>query len=93
MAVFKVSWSPEAVKDVQSIVEYLARNSPFFAKTVATKLFSSARSLGAFPNVGKIIPGIEDATVKEIVVYNYRLVYRIEKYQILIVALVHGKRQ
>jgi plasmid stabilization system protein ParE len=93
MVVFKVSWSPEAVKDVQSIVEFLANSSPYFAKTVSAKLFSTARSLGSFPNAGKVIPGIDDATVREIVVYNYRLVYRVEKYQILIVALVHGKRQ
>jgi len=92
MAVNKIGWSPEAVKDVESIIEYLTRNSPFFAKTVAAKLFASARNLGAFPSMGRLIPGIGDSAVREVVVYNYRLVYRIEKFEILVVAIVHGKR-
>jgi len=92
MAVVKISWSPEAVRDVESVLDYLSRNSPVFAKTVAAKLCSTVRSLAAFPNIGKMIPGIGDSAVREIVVYSYRLVYRVEKYQIMVVALLHGQR-
>ena len=88
----KVSWSPEAVRDVKLIAEYLSTDSAFFAKTVVAKLTSSARNLGMLPNIGKMVPGINDNALREIPVYSYRLVYRVETYQILIVAVVHGKR-
>jgi plasmid stabilization system protein ParE len=88
----KVSWSPEAVADAAAIAESIVRDSPVFAKTVFAKLFNASRNLGNFPSMGRLVPGIEDNAVREMSLYNYRLIYRIEKYQVLIVAIVHGKR-
>ncbi len=34
----KVVWSPEAIEDVESIAEYIGRDSEFYAGAVATKI-------------------------------------------------------
>lgn len=89
----EVSWSPEAVEDLQSIAEYIARNSRYYASAVVSELLSTARNIGEFPLIGRPVPEISDKNTRERFVYSYRLIYRIEpNKRILIVAIIHGKR-
>jgi plasmid stabilization system protein ParE len=46
---FKVVWSLEAVEDLESITEYIERDSVFYAQAVATNILKVSRSLGNFP--------------------------------------------
>ncbi|MDY0362104.1 MAG: type II toxin-antitoxin system RelE/ParE family toxin [Desulforegulaceae bacterium] len=34
---YRIKWSPEAVEDVESIAEYIDKDSPAYAKAVVTK--------------------------------------------------------
>lgn len=88
----EVSWSPEATDDLESIAEYIARDSEFYARAVVSEVLKVARSIGSFPLIGRMVPEIENEAIRERFVYSYRLVYRIEKSSILIVAVIHGKR-
>ena len=87
-----VNWSPEALNDVEFIAAYIARDSVFYAKAVIKKLFSASNKLSTFPRMGRIVPEIGNDNIRELFVYSYRLIYRIEENQILIVAVIHGKR-
>jgi toxin ParE1/3/4 len=89
---FEVSWSPEATDDLKSIAEYISRDSEFYARAVVTEILKVAQSVGSFPLIGRIVPEIEDEAIRERFVYSYRLVYRVEKDSILILAVIHGKR-
>jgi plasmid stabilization system protein ParE len=88
----EVSWSPEATDDLESIAEYIARDSEFYARAVVSEVLKVARSIGSFPLIGRMVPEIENEAIRERFVYSYRLVYRIEISSILIVAVIHGKR-
>jgi toxin ParE1/3/4 len=39
-----------------------------------------------------VVPEVGDERIRERFIYSYRLVYRVEPEQILIVAVIHGKR-
>ena len=88
----EVKWSPEATEDLESIAEYIARDSEFYARAVVTEILSVSRNIGEFPLIGRIVPEIGDERLRERFIYSYRLVYRIEPERILIVAVIHGKR-
>jgi len=88
----KVIWSPEAIEDVESIAEYIGRDSEFYAKAVATKIVEMTREMGVFPWAGRVVPELGDEKIRERFIYSYRIVYRIEDDCILIVAVIHGKR-
>lgn len=88
----EVKWSPEATEDLESIAEYIARDSEFYARAVVTKILSVSRTIGEFPLIGRIVPEIGDERIRERLIYSYRLVYRVEPERILIVAVIHGKR-
>lgn len=89
---FEVKWSPEATEDLESIAEYIARDSEFYARAVVTEILSVSRNIGEFPLIGHIVPEIGDERIRERLIYSYRLVYRVEPERILTVAVIHGKR-
>ncbi len=88
----EVKWSPEAMEDLESIVEYIARDSEFYARAVVAEILSVSRNIVEFPLIGRVVPEMGDERIRERFVYSYRLVYRIEPDRILIVAVIHGKR-
>jgi toxin ParE1/3/4 len=39
-----------------------------------------------------MVPEFRDKSIRELLVYSYRLIYRIENQRISILALIHGRR-
>ena len=90
--VFEVEWSPEAARDVEGIKDYIRRDSEFYARIVAEKIIGVGRKIETFPKAGRIVPEINDETLRERSVYSYRVIYRLEEDRVLVVAVIHGKR-
>lgn len=89
----EVIWSAEAIEDIDSIAEYIARDSRFYAAAVVNKLLASARELESHAEIGRVVPEFGKEELRERIVYSYRLVYLIKsESEILIVAVIHGKR-
>ena len=42
--------------------------------------------------MGRVVPELGDEDIRERIIYSYRLVYRVERRRILIVAVIHGKQ-
>ena len=89
---YEVKWSPEATEDLESIAEYIARDSEFYARSVVSKILAISRKISEQPMIGRIVPEIGEQEIRERFVYSYRLVYRIQNSTITIVAIIHGKR-
>ena len=88
----RVTWSPAAADDLEGIASYIARDSAAYARAVASKILATAKSLGRFPEIGRVVPEVDDESIRERFVYSYRVIYRIEQHRVLILAIVHGKR-
>ena len=39
---YTVEWSPEAIEDLESIAEYIARDSDFYARAVVSKVLKQS---------------------------------------------------
>jgi len=89
---YRVTWSPTALDDVDAIAEYINRDSPAYTWAVVNKILDTARKLEVFPNAGRIVPELDDSEIREHFVYSYRIIYRIQNNDVLIVAVVHGRR-
>ena len=85
-------WSEEALEDIESIATYIEKDSPVYAKAVVSKFFEKAEILRSFPELGRTVPEIDDEKIRELFIYSYRLIYKIENNFILLTAVVHGKR-
>ena len=71
---FKVVWSPEAIEDLESIAEYIAKDSEFYARAVVSKILDVSRNIMRFALSGRIVPEIGDESIRERFFYSYRLV-------------------
>lgn len=89
---YGVTWSPEALEDLESIAEYIERDSSFYAQSVVSKILGVSRNIKEFPLIGRVVPELDDENIRERFVYSYRLVYQMRQQKILIVAVIHGKR-
>ncbi len=87
-----VKWSQESLDDIDSIAEYIARDSIYHAQNVVEKLFELGDSLLDQPEVGRMVPELNDPNVLERFIYSYRLIYEITTKEIHILGVIHGKR-
>jgi len=46
---YTVSWSPEAAEDLESIADYILRDSEFYARAVVTKILAISRNISEQP--------------------------------------------
>ena len=88
----RIVWSPRAAKDLDSIADYIAADSPTYAGTVLKNIVNQTRILARFPQAGRMVPEYDDENMREPIVYDYRIIYRLEQDEALIVAVIHGKR-
>ena len=48
----QLRWSPEAVEDVESIANYIERDSSYYARTVVSRIISLAETIPEHPQLG-----------------------------------------
>jgi len=87
----KVAWSEPAVADLLAIHDYIARDSPQYARRFVERLIATAEPLESFPQLGRVVPE-GDGRHRELFLRSYRIIYRVESQEILIVTVVHGSR-
>ncbi len=88
----RVEWSDVARDDLEELVAYISRDSAFYAQLFGEKIVLATRRLREFPESGRMIPEAEDATLREVIVQGYRVMYRVEADRVLILAVMHGRR-
>ena len=89
---YRVTWSLEAVEDLESIAEYIEKDSFHYAQAVVSKILEVQRTIKEFPLIGRVLPELGNDNIRERFIYSYRLVYEIKQQNILIVAIIHGSR-
>ncbi|MGE0081738.1 MAG: type II toxin-antitoxin system RelE/ParE family toxin [Thiohalomonadaceae bacterium] len=89
---YRVSWSPEAVEDLEEIAAYIEKDSPHYARAVIDRFLVASRSLNAHPLRGRVVPEMNDPAYRESFIHSYRMIYRVEGDEVLVVAVIHGRR-
>ncbi len=72
----RIGWSRRALADLEGIAEYIASDSPTYLRNVVRKIFGQVRMLEQCPRSGRKVPEFDDANVRELIVYSYRVIYR-----------------
>ena len=88
----KVVWTEAATRHLETIYAYLEVNSAFYAANIVNRLVLAADSLGDFPEMGHRFSESPDPSHRQIIQKPYRIIYRILKSQIEILAVIHGAR-
>lgn len=89
----RLVWSERSVKDLSAIGDYIARDNPSAARAHVRKLAQAARRAGRYPRSGRIVPEVGDSSLREFILGNYRIVYRIEEQCVLVVTVFEAHHQ
>jgi len=63
--------------DLRAIVEFVAADSSMRAQSLGDELLDRALQVGEFPQAGRKIPELADASLREVIHGAYRIVYEI----------------
>lgn len=87
-----INWAESAVRNLEEAAEYISRDSPTYAAALVVGATRRAESLAHYPWRGRSVPEYLDASVREVFVGSYRLIYRVHSDSVEILAFVHAAR-
>ncbi len=88
----QLTWSPEAIDDIQAIAAHIETDSHWYASTVTTRFFRVAENLAEFPEGGRVVPEVAESDIREGFVYSYRLIYQVFAERVVMLTVLHMKQ-
>ena len=92
MQKYRVDITKVAESDIWDIFRYVASDNESSAKKLITEIERQIDSLEQFPLRCPVIPESQDlgTEYRHIIYGNYRTVFRIEGYRVIILRVIHG---
>lgn len=87
-----VIWAASARDALDEVTAYIAQDSHQAAVRILETALEAAERLATFSGLGRVVPELNDATVREVFVHQYRLLYHVENERVVVVAFLHGAR-
>ena len=88
-----IRWTELAVLDLENIRDFISRDSEYYAVEFTTKIIDTVEKLYLLPSMGRKVPETNDKSIREVICYGYRIMYRIENEDsILILGIIHAAR-
>ena len=85
-------WSPQSFQDLNGIRAYIAQDSPAYAELTVQRIVAAVERLRQFPDSGRMVPERQAPDLREVIVGNYRVVYRRRGDFVEIAAVFRGSR-
>jgi plasmid stabilization system protein ParE len=83
---------PGAVQDLHEIWEYVASDSPDAADQFVDEIYQTIQSLVPFPFIGHSRPDLSNRPLRFHVVREYIIAYAPEEKPLIVIAVLHGRR-
>ncbi len=88
-----VKWTRHAKRQLRHIHDYIAQDSPMYARRVSEELVRKTIGLDELPRKGRMVPELNEDAVRELGLYSYRILYEIKSDDLIEVLAVLHKRQ
>lgn len=88
----KIIWSPKAALDLNRIVDFISRDKKEAALQWARLIHRKVSRLQRFPKSGRVVPEVGREEIREILIGDYRVVYKIGA-QVSILTVFHGAKE
>jgi plasmid stabilization system protein ParE len=93
--VYEVRWSDTSEKDLISIIEYIARDSPSLTFEKFKEMKQKASTLYTYPDRGRIVPELQEQGImqyRELIISPWRVIYRISKKSVYVLSLLDSRQ-
>ena len=89
----RILWSPQSLRDLDAIHEYIAKDSEHYAGLTIARIFSAVEQLIQFPHSGRIVPERDEPEIREVIVGRFRVVYRVQGELIEVATVFRAARE
>ena len=86
-------WTIAALKELEEIKRYIARDSIETALDYIRRLYTHARTLKSFPLSGSVVTDLDDPDLREIRFGNYRIIYEVVHSTVRVLSVYHAARR
>lgn len=86
-------WTPPALDQLQELSDYVSQDSEAYAAAVITEILDAVDRLECFPRLGRRVPKWDRDELREILVFKWRVAYRILPDRIEIIEIIHGAQR
>jgi toxin ParE1/3/4 len=88
----RVRWTAPALRDLEAIGDFIARDNPVAASKVVARVFHRVEMLGEHPHNRRAgrVPGTRDLVVTDT---PFVVPYRVHEKDVEVLAVFHGARQ
>ena len=88
-----VKWTRHAKRQLHHIHDYIAQDSPLYARRVSEELVKKTNGLDELPRKGRMVPELNEDTVRELGLYSHRILYEIKSDDLIeVLAVIHRRR-
>jgi toxin ParE1/3/4 len=70
-----VVWASNASRELRAIHDYIAQNSPRYARGMVDRITRRTKRLVQFPRLGAVVAEYEDESIRELFEHPYRIIY------------------
>jgi len=89
----EVRLSESAWNDLDSITDYIAKDSSRYAQEFGERVFERIEQLKDFPELGKMVPEFQNNELRELIMNKYRIIYRLYTPELIVVIrVIHGSK-
>ncbi len=86
-------WSPRSLAELDDLADYIAKDSPLYARVVVRRIVERAELLPEMPGQGRHVPDYDGPSeLREVFVHGWRIIYAVVGADVQIVTIVHGAR-
>ena len=86
----KLSWSDTAVANTDAIYDYIAANSPMYARIVIQRIRDRMCAVLDNPYSGEVVPEYAIPQIRQVISGTYRIIYRVTADEIEVLGVLHG---
>jgi toxin ParE1/3/4 len=87
-----VIWSPRAIKDINEIAEFIAKDSIQYARAQVRLFVEMAEELERHPFRGRVVPELGINSIRQMLCGHYRIIYEVLEAKVGILTVHHQAR-
>ena len=87
-----IQWSPLAIDRLSEISNYIAQDNPNAAERWVLSIFDRVEQIKDFAESGQPVPEIKRKDIRQLVISNYRIIYRVDGKTVSILTVRHSRQ-
>ncbi len=84
-----LNWTEQSIEDMLNIADFIGKDSIKYSKIQIKRIRERARLLIDHPYLGRVVPEYETESIRELILGNYRIIYRIISQERIDILTVH----